>query len=73
MWEFPKSRGTCFGVPIIRGIVYWDLYWGPPIYGNYHVSNPLNPEPTARSKWRIEGRYKWRSMGSQNLLAGLRV
>ena len=34
---FPKIRGTILGVPIIRTIVFWGLYWGPPIKGNYHV------------------------------------
>ena len=30
-------RGTFLGVPIIRTIIYWGLYWGPLIQGNYHV------------------------------------
>ena len=34
---FPKIRGTVLGVPVIRTIVFWDLYWGPPILGNYHM------------------------------------
>ena len=34
---FPKIRGTIVGVPIIRTIIYWGLYWGPPILGNYHM------------------------------------
>ena len=25
------------GVPIIRTTVYWGLYWGPLILGNYQV------------------------------------
>ena len=29
--------GTFLGVPIIRTIVFWGLYWGPPILGNYHI------------------------------------
>ena len=29
--------GTFLGVPIIRIIVYWGLYWGPLILGNYHI------------------------------------
>ena len=33
-WEFPKIRGTILGVPIIRTIVFWGLYWGPHILGN---------------------------------------
>ena len=36
MWRFPKIRGTILGVPIIRTMVYWGLYWGTLILGNYH-------------------------------------
>ena len=36
-WGFPKIRGTFLGVLIIRIIVYWGLYWGPLILGNYHL------------------------------------
>ena len=39
IWWFPKIRGTCLGVPIIRTIVYWGLYWGTRILGNYHTKN----------------------------------
>ena len=35
-WGFPKIRGTILGAIIIRTIVYWGLYWGPRILGNYH-------------------------------------
>ena len=31
IWGFPKIRGTILGVPIIRTIVFWGLYWGSPI------------------------------------------
>ena len=37
IWEFPKIRGTLLGVPILRIIVFWGLYWGPLILGNYHL------------------------------------
>ena len=37
IWEFPKIRGTILGIPIIRTIVFWGLYWGPLILGNYHI------------------------------------
>ena len=30
IWGFPKIRGTLLGVPIIRTIVFWGLYSGPP-------------------------------------------
>ena len=33
----PKIRGTILGVLITRTIVFWDLYWGPRILGNYHI------------------------------------
>ena len=36
IWGFPKIRGTFWGVPIIRIILYWGLFWGPLILGNYH-------------------------------------
>ena len=28
-WGLPKIRGTLLGVPIIRTILFWGLYWGP--------------------------------------------
>ena len=35
--SFPKLGGiTILGVPIIRTIVFWGLYWGPLILGDYH-------------------------------------
>ena len=30
IWGFPTTRGTILGVPIIRIIVFWGLYWGGP-------------------------------------------
>ena len=38
IWGFPKIGGTFLGVPAIRTIVFWGLYWGPLILGNYHMS-----------------------------------
>ena len=37
---FPKFGVAFLVVPIIMIMVYWGLYWGPPILGNY-----LNPKP----------------------------
>ena len=38
IWGFPKIRGTILGVlMIIRIVVFWCLYWGPLIWGNYHI------------------------------------
>ena len=33
-----QIKGTILGVPIIRIVIFWGLYWGPPIFGNYHIS-----------------------------------
>ena len=44
-WGFPKIRGTFLGVPIIRTIVYWDLYWGPLILGSYQIGVTSNHVP----------------------------
>ena len=38
MWGIPNFRDTSWGVLRIRTRVYWDLYWGAPILGNYHVA-----------------------------------
>ena len=46
-WGFPKFRGTILGVPIIRTIVYWGLYWGTLILGNYHLARLKHVEDTA--------------------------
>ena len=32
----PKLGVPFWGVPIISPIIFWGLYWGPPILGNYH-------------------------------------
>ena len=47
IWGFPKffgrGGGVPFfgrGVPIIRSIVFWGLYWGTLILGNYHIGCP---------------------------------
>ena len=37
MWWFPKIRGTILGVPTKRTVVFWGLYWGSLVLGNYHV------------------------------------
>ena len=33
IWVFPKNRGTFFGVPIIRTIVFWGSILGSPYFG----------------------------------------
>ena len=38
---FPKLGVPFLGVPIIRTIVYWGLYWGTSILGSYHLISSL--------------------------------
>ena len=42
IWVFPKIRGTIFGGPHNKIIVYWGLYLGPLILGNYHIPKLLS-------------------------------
>ena len=35
----PKIKGTILEVPIIRTIIFWGLFWGPPILGKYQSPN----------------------------------
>ena len=37
IWGVPKIRGTFLGVPIRRTTVFWGLYWGLPVLGNYNL------------------------------------
>ena len=37
VFQFPKIRATFLWVPVIRIKVFQGLYWGPPIWGTYHV------------------------------------
>ena len=34
--SFPKLGVPFFGGPIIRTMLFWGLYWGRLILGNYH-------------------------------------
>ena len=40
--SFLKLGVPFLGVPIIRTIVFWGLYWGPLILGNYHITPGAN-------------------------------
>ena len=41
---FPIIRGTHLGIPIIRAIVFWGLYWVSLLLGNYHMYILTTPE-----------------------------
>ena len=45
--DWQKLGAPFWGPPIIRSIIYWDLDWGPPLYGNYHVP----PSHLAKATW----------------------
>ena len=50
-WGLPKIRGSFLGVPIIRTMVFWGLYWGPPILGNSQINFwILDPGPKAQGR-----------------------
>ena len=48
-----KIRGTILGVPLIRTIVNWGLYWGPPHFRKLpHAYERLSPE-TFRANYAL--------------------
>ena len=42
---FPKLGVPILGVPIIRSIIFWSLYWGPLILGNYQLGVEAGSPP----------------------------
>ena len=39
--RFPKITRTFLGSPVIETLILGHLYWGPLIYGNYHIHERL--------------------------------
>ena len=54
-WNFPKTRGTFLGVTKIWIIVFWGLYWGTPILGNYHLHYPQKLRELTEYKYDCRG------------------
>ena len=58
-----KLVGPLLGVPIIRSMAYWAVYWGHHIYGNYlvyrktGVTVPFSAE-VASAEWTETGKAK---------------
>ena len=52
IWDFPKIRGTILGVSIIRTIVFWGLYWGPPIINILQGPESSRSFGSRGSTWR---------------------
>ena len=65
IWGFPKIRGTILGVPIIRIIVYWGLYRGPLIMGNYHIG----PQSLQKTKKTTLGYLEPQGLAMKDLVA----
>ena len=69
--------GTFLGVPIIMTIVFWGLYWGSPILGNYHMSFlsiPLDYSPELAEKVRSnQGQGRERMTQGAHHTLGLRA
>ena len=73
-WGFPKSGVPFLGVLIIRTIVFWGLYWGPLVLGNYQMSRVgleevlvipdhigvIGFEGEWRTRWTRTWKMKWR-------------
>ena len=51
--SFPKIGDTFLGVARIRIIVYWCLYGGPLILGNYHVGFELRVQALRLRVWGL--------------------
>ena len=68
---FPKLGVPFWGVPIVRTLVFWGLYWGPLILGNYHISllglglqDPCNPDSgESNRKDDGHGNENWHYVG----------
>ena len=52
-WGFPKIGGTFLGVPIIKSIILWGLYWGPLILGNYQIDLYKWPSKSFWMEWEV--------------------
>ena len=51
----PEIIGTILGVHIMRTIILWGLYWGPPILGDYQISKVTKPEASTPQPTRLHG------------------
>ena len=55
-WWFTKIRGTILGVPIVRTLVFWGLYWGP-LFRETTTSSRL--KATASLAWVSQRGCTW--------------
>ena len=74
--RFPKIMRTFLGVPIIRIMVYWCLYWGPPQHAMtwkmvlYEDEFSTKPEPS-RTLSKDEQRIRAAILGFEEFLVEL--
>ena len=50
---------------MVRTIVFWGVYWGPPYFGKLPTKNLQEPWPVALPRERL--RIPWKAMGEQKL------
>ena len=76
--KFPKIRGTFWAVPIIRTILFWDLYWGVDLGKGFPqhqwpgkaLIQSISPEPYLEDlKFRVWGSVCWEDLGGLSKLA----
>ena len=51
------------GVPILRIIVFWGLYKGSPIYGNYHLKDQGGRMKEWTTKWKFNVVFRVEGQG----------
>ena len=54
--------GTALGVPIRRTVIFWGLYWGPLILGNYYICHTEDQKRSHRCQICLaggEGLHSW--------------
>ena len=54
--EVSPNQRYLFGVPTVKIIIYWGLYWGSAIVGDYHME-VAKEEPTVPEQ---KGSYSFR-------------
>ena len=66
MWGSPKSRGTFLGVPMIRIVIFWALFCGPPVLGNYHMGlfGLTHPRHQTFTSLSVKTQLRWNSQMS---------
>ena len=70
---FPEIRGTLLGVPIIRTIVFWGLYWVPFFWETtiWRIAVKALRTPTWRTRLVITQVFSYKPLTAVAVLRGL--